>query len=133
MVESVAVMVCLSFRSGPDPDVARHDRVVRIRLYSDEARRAAAHTIRVVERRRACPLPGLNIREKHGVVVSLRDDLVLEPDAGHECRTRRVELHLGLVEVQVPHSVASLDLVNRSCAVLELAIGLGTDAVEILS
>src|SRR5262245_6289511 len=105
-------MVGLPLPLRVDPDMAPDDGVVRIRLHSYETRRAAACAIRVVKRRRTYPLPGLNIGQKHGVVVALHDDLVIEPGAGHERRPWRVLLNGWLIEAEMPDSIARLNLVD---------------------
>src|SRR5262245_60651536 len=84
---------------------------------------------------KGCRLPALaalRIRKKHGVVVALHHDLVLEPDAGYERGAGGVVLDSRLVHAQVPDAVAGLDLVNRARAVLEQAIGLRADAIKVL-
>src|SRR5258705_437108 len=116
-----------------DADVTPGDGVTGVRLDADEAGHAPALDIRVVERCRLLALAGLGVREKHRVVIAKNGDLVLEPHARHERGTGRVLLHRRLIEVQVPDAVASLDFVDRARPVLELAVWLRPDGVEVLS
>src|SRR5262245_15330568 len=109
----------------------RH-RVPGIRLHPDEARRATALAVGIVERGGLPAFASLRVGQEHGVVVALHDDLVFEPDAGHERRAGRVVLHGRLVRIHVPDAIARLDLVDRAGAVLVEAIGLRSNAVEVL-
>ena len=93
----------------------------------------ATLAIGVVERRGLLALAGLRVGQKHGVVIANDRDLVLEPHTRDERRAWRVLLHGRLVEVQVPDAITSLDLVDGTGAVLEQAVGLRPDAVEVLA
>src|SRR5882724_3223203 len=106
-------------------------RSTDIRVDTDETGRAPALAAGVVERGRLLAYAGLQVGEKNRVVIALHDDLVFEPDAGHERGAGRVVLHGRLVGVQVPDAVPGLDFVDRAGAVLELAWRLRTDAIEV--
>ena len=67
--------------------MAPGDRVTRIGLHADETGGQAALTVSVLECCGTRAFAGLEIGQKHRVVMCLHDDLVLKPGVGYEGRT----------------------------------------------
>jgi hypothetical protein len=70
-----------------DADVPPGDRAAGINLHANEAGRAPAVSVGVVEGRRLPAFAGPGVGQEDGIVVAANDDFVLEPDTGNQIRS----------------------------------------------